>query len=349
MSTFIRSLYKVFTAFGLILVLAGNAVATDAAKPVAGEDKIFYIGTAGIDGVYYPAAGAMCILMDRSNNFPRRCRALSTGGSIYNLNAVRLKELEMGISQSDWQYHAYNGTALFERIGPDKTLRSVFSLHSEPFTLIARRDAGIKTLDDLKGKRVNIGSPGSGMRATMEMLMKAKGWTAHDFKLVMEKKVTEQGKELCAGNIDAMVYSGGHPNGAVQEVTTLCDAVLIPVEGEVIDALMEKFPFYTTAIIPGGMYAGNPENIKTFGVKATLVTNEAVDEELIYTFVKNIFDNFDNFKSLHPVFSTLNVHSMVHDANIAPLHPGALRYFRENGLIGEESLPRDTEESPIKR
>lgn len=342
MTTLSHSLSKVFTAFCLTLVMAGSACAspesskTLATNAKAGEDKIFYIGTAGIDGVYYPAAGAMCILMERSHNFPRRCRALSTGGSIYNLNAVRLDELEMGISQSDWQYHAYNGTALFERIGPDATLRSVFSLHSEPFTLIARRDSGIKSLDDLVGKRVNIGSPGSGMRATMEMLMKAKGWTPHDFKLVMEKKVTEQGKELCAGNIDAMVYSGGHPNGAVQEVTTLCDAVLIPVEGDVIEALMEKFPFYTIAVIPGGMYAGNPDNIKTFGVKATLVTNQNVDEALIYTFVQNIFDNFDAFKTLHPVFSTLNLNSMVHDGNIAPFHAGALRYFREKGLISED-------------
>lgn len=322
-----------------------TAAATLAFSPVkqatALDPSTFYIGTAGIEGVYYPAAGAMCILMERSK-FPRKCRALSTGGSIYNLNAVRLHELDMGIAQSDWQYHAYNGTALFERIGPDKNLRSVFSLHSEPFTLIARRDSGITRLDDLKGKRVNIGSPGSGMRATMEMLMQAKGWTVRDFKSVSEKKVTEQGKELCANNIDAMVYSGGHPNGAVQEVTTLCDAVIIPVEGPVVDTLMERFPFYTQAVIPGGMYNGNPDNINTFGVKATLVTNADEDEEIIYLFVKNIFDDFDTFKTLHPVFSRLNPESMVNDGNIAPFHPGAARYFKERGWLTEEKVPGAT-------
>jgi len=341
-----RNLTAVCLSAGLLF-----SAATASAAEQSGD---FFIGTAGIDGVYYPAAGAMCILMERTKTFAPRCRVLSTGGSIYNLNALRLHELDMGIAQSDWQYHAYNGTALFERIGPDKTLRSLFSLHGEPFTLIARKDSGIKTLDDLKGKRVNIGSPGSGMRATMEMLMKAKGWTVRDFKLAMEKKVTEQGKELCDNTIDAMVYTGGHPNGAVQEVTTLCDAVLIPVDGEVVETLMEKFPFYTVSVIPGGMYNNNPENIKTFGVKATLVTNESENEEDIYQFVKTVFENFDAFKTLHPVFSRLNKDSMIKEGNIAPFHPGALRYFNEQGLVGEEALPNmpapaDQSAQPIVR
>ncbi|MCH2548211.1 MAG: TAXI family TRAP transporter solute-binding subunit, partial [Alphaproteobacteria bacterium] len=231
------------------------------------------------------------------------------------------------------QYHAYKGTALFERLGADKSMRSVFSLHSEPFTVVARRDSGIKSFNDLKGKRVNIGNPGSGMRATMEVLMQQKGWKMDDFKRVFEMKASEQGQALCDNNIDAMVYAAGHPNGAIQEVTSTCEAMLIPVEGEAVDSLVEEYPFYTYATIPGGMYVGNPEDVKTFGVKATFVSSEKVSEEMIYQVVKAVFDNFDAFKTLHPVFSTLDPALMVTDGNTAPLHKGAERYFREKGLL----------------
>lgn len=303
-------------------------------KQARAEDRFFTIGTAGVTGVYYPAGGAICRLVARGRkDHGIRCTVESTGGSIYNLNAIRQGDLDMGVAQSDWQYHAYEGTALFERLGADKDLRSVFSLHSEPFTVVARKDSGIQSFDDLKGKRVNIGNPGSGMRATMEILMQAKGWKMDDFKRTFEMKASEQGQALCDNNIDAMIYAAGHPNGAIQEVTSTCEAVLIPVQGEAVDKLVEGFPFYTYATIPGGMYVGNPDNVKTFGVKATFVSSEKVDEELIYQVVKAVFDNFDSFKTLHPVFSTLDPALMVQDGNTAPLHKGAERYFREKGLL----------------
>lgn len=306
------------------------------AKQARAEERFFTIGTAGVTGVYYPAGGAICRLVTRGRkDHGIRCTVESTGGSIYNLNAIRQGDLDMGVAQSDWQYHAYNGTALFERLGADKSLRSVFSLHGEPFTIVARQDSGIKSLDDLKGKRVNIGNPGSGMRATMEVLMRAKGWTMNDFKRTFEMKAAEQGQALCDNNIDAMVYAAGHPNGAIQEVTSTCEAKLIPVEGEAVDKLVEQYPFYTYATIPGGMYIGNPDDVKTFGVKATFVSSEKVDEDVIYQVVKDVFDNFDSFKTLHPVFSTLDPALMVHDGNTAPLHKGAERYFREKGLLEE--------------
>lgn len=303
-------------------------------KALAAEEQFFTIGTAGVTGVYYPAGGAICRLVTRGRKeHGIRCTVESTGGSIYNLNAIRQGELDMGVAQSDWQFHAYNGTALFERLGPDKDLRSVFSLHSEPFTIVARKDSGITKFEDLKGKRVNIGNPGSGMRATMEVLMQQMGWTMNDFKRVFEMKASEQGQALCDNNIDAMVYAAGHPNGAIKEVTSTCEAVLIPVEGKAVDELVEKYPFYAYATIPGDMYVGNPKDVKTFGVKATFVSSAKVSDELIYQVVKAVFDNFDAFKTLHPVFSTLDPALMVHDGNTAPLHKGAERYFREAGLL----------------
>lgn len=317
-----------------LVMTALATVSTSYAKPSHVEDKYFTIGTAGVTGVYYPAGGAICRFVSRSrDNHGYRCAVESTGGSIYNLNAIRHGDIDIGIAQSDWQYHAYNGTALFERVGPDKDLRTVFTLHPEPFTLVVRGDANINTFDDLKGKRVNVGNPGSGMRATMEVLLAAKGWTIDDLGEALEYRAAEQGQALCDGRIDVMVYAAGHPNGAVQEVAANCNAKLIPIEGEVVANLIKKYPFYTVSTIPGGMYSNNPTDVKTFGVTATVVTSASEDEELVYQVVKSVFENFDQFKTMHPVFSTLQKTHMIKDGSVAPLHKGAERYFKEAGLL----------------
>lgn len=301
--------------------------------PAAAEQTLT-VGTAGVTGVYYPAGGAICRLVNRNRKESGiRCVVESTDGSINNLEALRKRELEMGIVQSDMLYHAYDGSDNFAQVGADRRLRILFALHSEPFTVIARKNAKIKTFDDLKGKRVNFGLPGSGMRATMEELMTRKGWTEKSFAAVAEIKSSDQAAALCAGRIDAMVFAAGHPNGAVEQVTSTCDTRLVDVTGPVIDRMIADDPFYSRAVIPGGMYNGNPQDTRTFGVRAILVTTSGMSEETAYEIVRDVFDNLDNFKTLHPVFATLDARRMVSDADMAPLHPGALRYFREKGLV----------------
>ncbi len=297
-------------------------------------DKYITIGTGGLTGVYYPAGGAICRLVNRGRReHGIRCSVESTGGSVYNLNALRNNELDVAVAQSDWQYHAINGSGPFKELGKDENLRALFSLHSEPFTVIAREDSGVKTFDDLVDKRVNIGNPGSGQRATMEEVMTAKGWTKETFKLAAELKASEQAQALCDNKIDVMIYAAGHPNGAVQEVTTTCKTKIIPVDGEVIDKLVNDNPFYAYTLIPGEMYDNNPDNVKTFGVKATFVSSAEVDEEVVYQIVKSVFDNFEDFKTLHPVFSTLEPKSLISEGNSASLHKGAERYFKEKELL----------------
>lgn len=309
-----------------------------AAPSSQAAEKFITIGTGGVTGVYYPAGGAICRLVNRGRkNHGIRCSVESTGGSIDNLNAIAKGELDIAMAQSDWQYHAYKGTNIFKDQGAMTKLRSMFSLHSEPFTVVARKDSGIKTFDDLKGKRVNIGAPGSGMRGTMETIMKKKGWTAKDFKQATEIKASEQAQALCDNKIDVMIYAAGHPNGAVQEVTTSCDTVIIPVTGPDIDALVKENPYYAQAVIPGGMYTGTDADVKTIGVKATFVTSSDVNEEVIYQVVKAVFDNFDNFKTLHPVFAGLDPKTLVSEGNTAPLHAGAARYFKEKGMLKESA------------
>ncbi|GLT19678.1 C4-dicarboxylate ABC transporter substrate-binding protein [Vibrio zhanjiangensis] len=298
------------------------------------KDKYVTIGTGGVTGVYYPTGGAICRLVNKTKaSHGIRCSVVSTGGSIYNINTIRAGELELGVVQSDWHYHGYHGTNKFTNVGPFKELRSVFSIHPEAFTLIARKDTGIQRFEDIKGKRINIGNPGSGQRGTMDVLMEQYGWSTSDFKLASELKASEQSKALCDGKFDAMIYVVGHPSAAIQEATTACDSTIIEVSGPNIDKLVADSSYYRYATVQGGTYKGNPNDVKTFGVGATFVSSTSVPEDVIYNIVKSVFDNFNGFKKLHPAFAHLKKEEMVKSGLTAPLHSGALKYYKEVGLI----------------
>lgn len=298
------------------------------------QNQFVTIGTGGVTGVYYPTGGAICRLVNKTRKeHGIRCSVESTGGSVYNLNTIRAGELDMGVAQSDWQYHAYNGTSKFKKQGPNKDLRAVFSVHPEPFTMVARADSGIKNISDIKGKRVNIGNPGSGQRGTMEVLMDAVGIKKSDLKLASELKAAEQSSALCDNKIDAMVYVVGHPNGSIKEATTSCDSIIVSVNGPAVEKLINDTPYYRSALIPGGMYRGTATDTKTFGVGATFVSSTNVPEDVIYNVVKAVFENFDDFKKLHPAFGVLKKEEMIKDGLSAPLHDGAVKYYKEAGLM----------------
>jgi TRAP transporter TAXI family solute receptor len=239
-------------------LIAATALGLAVAAPAMGAEQSFItIGTGGVTGVYYPTGGAICRLVNKGRKTHGiRCSVESTGGSVYNINTIRAGELDMGVAQSDWQFHAYNGSSKFKDAGAFKDLRAVFSVHPEPFTVVARADSGVKKFQDLKGKRVNIGNPGSGQRGTMEVLMGALGWTNADFKLASELKAAEQSRALCDNKIDAMIYTVGHPAGSIKEATTSCDSVLVEVSGPEVDKLVGDNDYYRKATIPGGMYRG---------------------------------------------------------------------------------------------
>lgn len=318
---------KNFFKLSLVASLAMGSMAAHA------EDKFVTIGTGGQTGVYYVVGQSICQLVNRDIAKTNvKCNAPSTGASVANLNAIADKQMEMGIAQSDWQYHAYNGSSSFEGKKNDK-LRAVFSIHPEPFTVMARTDAKITNFDDLKGKRVNVGDPGSGTRATMNVILAAKGWTDKEFKVASELKPAEMASVMCDNNLDAITYNVGHPNGALKEAAASCDAHLVPVTGEAIDKLVADHPYYAKATIPGGLYKGTDNPVDTFGVYATLVTSADVDADRVYTVVKAVFDNFDRFKRLHPAFENLKEEEMIKNALSAPLHEGAIRYYKERGWM----------------
>ena len=317
----------------LSLLGGAFAFALASATTTLAQEKFITIGTGGQTGVYYVVGQSICRLVNRDTAKTNlKCTAPSTGGSVANINAIKAGDMDMGVAQSDAQYNAYNGAGDFEGDKFDK-LRSVFSVHPEPFTVVARADSGIETFAGLKGKRVNIGNPGSGQYATMQVVMDALGWKTSDFALASELKPAEQSAALGDNKVDAIIYTVGHPNGSIQEATSTVDARLIPVTGPEIDKLVEDNPYYAKATIPGGMYAGNPDAVETFGVKATFVTSADVSDDVVYAVVKAVFDNFDRFKGLHPAFANLKEEDMITQGLSAPLHPGAEKYYKERGWL----------------
>lgn len=317
------------------LTLAALATAAVMAAPSAfAQQRFITIGTGGVTGVYYAAGGAICRLMNMERQrHGIRCSVESTGGSVFNINTMRAGDLDFGVAQSDWQYHAYNGSSTFQQAGKYADLRAVFSLHPEPFTVLARKEANISKLDDLKGKRVNVGNPGSGTRASMEQLMAGLGWTMRDFALASELRADEHGPALCDNRIDAFYYGVGHPSANIQDPVTTCGARLVPLQGAAIDKLVADAPYYAKVDIPGGLYAGHPNPTPTYGVLATFVTSSKVPDDVVYELVKAVFEKFDDFKRLHPALANLDPKRMVADGVSAPLHPGAVRYYREKGWM----------------
>ena len=322
---------KGFVAAGLVF---GWALLV--APSIASAEKIFIsIGTGGPTGVYFVAGNKICDLMNKAadkNGKAVRCNAPSSGGSIYNINAIRSKELDFGVAQSDWQYHAYKGTSKFKgnRL---ESIRAVFSLHAEPFQILVSKDSGIKSWEDLKGKRVNIGNAGSGQRGTFETLLKAYGTDKSYFSLATELNSTEQAGALCNGNIDAFGYSVGFPNAGVAQATDGCEARIISLTGAPVKRLVEERPFYSFTKIPTGTYSTVTEDVTTFGPHATLVTRADVSDDVVYGLVKAVFEGIEGFKKYHPAFRVLEPETMVKAGLSAPLHPGALKYYKEQGWV----------------
>ncbi len=318
----------ILTTIATTALVLGTAMSSQVSA-----DEFVSIGTGGVTGVYYPTGGAICRLVNKGRKeHGIRCSAESTGGSIYNINAIRAGELDFGVAQSDWQYHAYNGTSKFEEKGKFDKLRAVFSVHAEPVTMVARDDSKIANVTDVKGKRLNIGNPGSGSRGTWEVIEKTLGWKRSDLALAAEMKSAETGAALCDGKLDAYFWVVGHPSALTKESIASCASHLVNVNTPEIDKLIVDKPYYRKAIIPAGMY-NNKDDIITFGVGATFVSSADVSEKVVYTVVKAVFENLDGFRKLHPAFANLKASEMIKDGLSAPLHKGAIKYYKEKGWM----------------
>ena len=319
----------------LTLIAAALALGATLASPVAvAQQKFVTIGTGGVTGVYYVAGGAICRLMNKERaKHGIRCSVESTAASVYNINTIKAGELDFGVAQSDVEYNAVKGLAQFKEGGAHTDLRAVFSVFPEALVVASRKESNVKKFEDFKGKRFNVGNPGSGTRSTVDRLMTVLNMKTGDFSLTSELKPDEHGPALCDNKIDGFGFVVASPAANIQDPTTTCGAKLVPIAGPAIDKLVKEFPYYAYATIPGGMYPNNPDPIKTFGVVASFVTSAKVPDNVVYAMVSAVFDNFDEFKKLHPALANLDPKDMIKNGISAPLHPGAVKYYKEKGWM----------------
>lgn len=310
-----------------VLLLAGFAAAAGV------RERFITIGAGSDRGVYYRAAAEICRLTNARRAEHRiRCYVRGSKGSVYNIQALRRGEIEFGIVQSDVQKLAVGGEEMFGLSGPFAELRSLFSLHAEPFTVLARADAAVSQLSDLKDKRVNVGNLGSGQRGTLALLLAGLGWSMADFALATELDFSEQSDALCRGDVDAVAFVAGHPNDSVEKAAAACDVVLVEVSGAEVDRLVAENTSYVAGVIPAGLYRGVDKGAKTFSVRAVLVTTQRVPEGIVYEVVRSVFGSFDALRHAHPALIGLEQAAMVAQGLVAPLHPGAARYYAEENL-----------------
>ena len=325
-----------------IALLLGFFFFTGPAPTNVHAENIVTIGTGAVNGVYYPTGKAIAkIVNKKGKEHGVQVKVESTGGSVFNVNAIIVGDLEFGIVQSDRQYQAWNGIKDWKDRGPQKKLRSICSFHPESIVLIAGDDTGIETLIDLKGKHINIGNLGSGSRGNAIDAMLSCGIEWRRELSAEGIRAADSAKLLQNGRIDAFFYTVGHPNESIKEATAGKRKVhFVPLTGDCIDQLVAKWLYYAKAYIPISFYpmARNKENVETFGVKATFCTSADVPENVVYIITREFFNNLEDFKKLHPAYGALTKHNMLESLS-APIHPGAMKYYKEAGLTIPPSPP----------
>ncbi|MFT5571798.1 MAG: TRAP transporter TAXI family solute receptor [Cryomorphaceae bacterium] len=298
------------------------------------EPSHMVLGTGSVQGVYFPIGGVICRLLNRHKSVHRlRCTLESTGGSIYNLRELREGNFDLVFAQSDWQYHAYHGTSTFKDDGPNPDLRAVFALEADPLALIVKQESDIQSFDDLAGRVVSFGYARSLQHRIINDYLAAKEWTDDNFKQVRRMNDTKQVGQICAGKVDAILLLASSLTDHLKDLNDDCELRLLPIEGEEVQKVIEVKPYYRTATILKGMHLNSLEDVMSFGLGATFVANEATSPKAIYHVVKEVVENFRDFKSLHPSLAALDKRELSHAGISIPLHPGAVRYYKESRLL----------------
>jgi uncharacterized protein len=315
----------------LLCGVAALSVMGVACAPVANRSHVT-IGTASLTGIYYPLGGSMCRLLNLdTSRHGLQCSEEPSSGSVENIESLHRGRLDIGIVPSDALADAVAGRGSFTSRGPTTELRVLFAGPEEMLTVVARKELAIRTVAEVRGTRINIGNPGSRQRANIDRVMAVLGLGRSDFAAVRELSAAEQNRAFCVKELDVIVYSVGHPNGLIQDVTRTCGGILVDVSGPAIDRMLSEYREYERAVIPGGTYADNPADVRTFGVRAVVVASPRVSETMAYEITRAVFENFDAFRRLHPAFEGLSAAEMVHASGRAPVHAGAMRYYRERG------------------
>lgn len=304
------------------------------APPPVQSESILTIGTGDVTGVFYQTGGAISRIVNKKRkDYGIRFVVESTDGSVYNINSVLSGNLDFGLAQSDRQYQAaYGGAEWLKK--PQRELRSIFSLYPEACTLCVAEDSGVRSISDLKGKRVNLGNLGSGHRQNSIDALTAAGIDYKKDIYAESFKASEAPRLLKKGKIDAFFYTVGHPTGAIINAISGRKKVRIIPMPQVAKKLTNDYTYYVRTRIPVKYYRGavNKTDIDTFGVKATLITSARVPEIAAYAITKEIFENFRYLKTLHVAFLKLKKEKMLENLE-ARIHRGAVKYYKEIGLM----------------
>lgn len=320
---------KLFACALVVSIVLGTASTTaQVAK------KYLLIGGGSATGVYYQVALSICTLVnEKLERQGYVCLGRPSLGSVFNIRAIRRGLLNFGVVQSDRTYQAYHGKG--EWAGwRYEGLRSVLSVYPETVMLVTRADTGITRVDDLRERRVNIGNPGSGTRGNAVDVLTYYGIDQNFDITAKDLQPHDATQALVDKKIDAFFYTVGNPWEDGQKLATRTKIRMIPIDAPSIKGLVANRSYYVMATIPGGVYEGVDKDVPTYAVKATLVTSEAEPEEVVYNVVKTVFENLERFRKMHAAFAlaSLQPQEMLEGLS-APLHPGALRYYKEKGWM----------------
>jgi len=290
------------------------------------------MASGSVDGTYYPIAGAISRITSDSRDLNFLIAVESSAGSIANVQLLRSSEADFALLQNDVAYYAFNGITLDAFAGkPVKNLAGVFSVYPEIVHVIARRSADVRSIRDLRGKRVALGAPGSGAEQNALQVLKAHGILETDLRTMQSIGRTAAFDQLRAGIVDAVFVSTALGSPLIADAMASGKLTLVGISDTAGEALRRSYPFYTIEKIPANTYPGLEHDVTSAGVMAILVARSSVADELVYSLTKAVFDNLPQFQSSHPAARHLTLHTALSGMAL-PLHPGAERYFQQNGI-----------------
>ncbi|MBZ4652847.1 MAG: transporter solute receptor, family [Peptococcaceae bacterium] len=326
-----KKIIALILVLSLILTLAvGCGNSSNAGKPAEPKKEPVYITivTGGSSGPYFALGGAVAKLFNEK--IPgANASVQSTGASAVNATLLGEKKAELAFAMNDVVSYAYTGTEVFKDKGAVKNLRGLASLYPNYVQVVTLAKTGIKSINDLKGKRVGVGAPGSGTEVNARQILEAYGITYKDIKpdYLSYAEAIEQMKN---GAVDAAFLTSGLPNSNILDLCTTQDVRIVPIEPQMVEKLAEKYPFYTSVPIPGGTY-DDKEDVPTAAVTTILVVREDMKEDLVYNMTKTIFENLDVIVSTHSAAKDIKLEKIKKGMPI-PFHPGAEKYFKEKGI-----------------
>jgi TRAP transporter TAXI family solute receptor len=311
----------------LILCAFYFSVSVDSAGQAEARDKFLALGSGYEAGTYYPVGNALCDQINRFNDGNHiRCLNYSTGGSVYNIEALASGELDLAITQSNLAFNAFRGLDGFFSRGANDQLRTVMNLYDQPFTVTVHKESGIADFSHFKGRILNIGNEGSGKRTLGEQMLRFMGVGREFFKEVQEYSTSKQIREFCRGNIDIMIESVGVPTPLYKQVEE-CGGIFLDLPPDIIAGYKGLGPFFFDYEIPTSMNKNNQRPTKTIGMKIVLISKASVSAETIESITRALLGDPDVFPQLHPALSLSSPDSVTAEAIHVPLHDGVLRFL----------------------